>query len=368
MSYIDISTVKQHFENFKNAVIAASQGVLNDFRTQSNLTMLGEAFSLGLAEVEATTEAAFSDRIDRSILALFGLTETEGAKASVVLKFTPTTINLVSSFSIDAAFRVTINGTLFQTEQVVTVPPGNLSAQVIATAVDAGEVNVSVNSQVTWNFVNGLSNVAVVEVVSSGTNDESVSKLSASIFEVLRNRALITQDNYIYTVKQILGASTYIKVIPNIGKDGSTYQRGTMHIFALNSDYQGLTSVQKNSLAVELSKGWASVFISDLQLYPLKVSVIGKISLAADNATVSTAIAAVVSQYFSEVFSRDPVIDLNDVIIRVGAIADITRIDSITFDTGSGIGTALDLPLPSARHIPRLTQLTTVLNGVSNVL
>lgn len=343
---VDLFSAKRHYDNFLNRIFNASEGKLNDQRTRSVNAVLGRAFGEGLSDAEEVITTNVNNAIAQAVPRLFGLTTSEGTRASVVLVFTPARINTVQPFTIDQNFRVTLNGVLFETDAIMTVPPGALNGSVNATALLPGAAgNVAANALADWQVVPGLLKIHNPKAAFGGLEAKNIDNLSTDIVNTLINRALISADNYTFIAKQLLGVNSAAVTIPNLGLDGISYERGTMHVYA-NNNGNPLDATTKGALLTALSKGWATVYVSDIIVSLLNI----RVYLKADRVENQQALANTLNNALRTLFNPltyAPGTDI-DVLDTVGflyKIPGVRQVGSLQFGLNTEITEAKDYPL-----------------------
>ena len=343
---VDLVVAKNHVLRFLSRTLSASNGLLNDQRTSSVLSALARAYGEGLSDLETIVNASLNDAIDISIPTLFGLSTSAGVKATVTLVFTPTKINTINAFTIDAGFKVKLNGKIFETVANLVVPANALNGSVTARAIEVGESsNVDKNAFTDWGYVDGLLLITNPSAATGGVNPKTINNLSNDVTASLINRALITVDNYNYVAKQYLGNNSTIVTVANLGKDGKTYERGSMNVFALSSGLV-LTATRKLALSAQLSKGWATVYISDILVSTLNIKIQLKVTLAENQLTISQNINNGIRNRFSpNNWLPGADIDLYDCIAYLYSISGVLQIGGLQWGVNTLVLEGKDIPL-----------------------
>lgn len=344
---VDIIVAKEHLEAFLSTVRSASNGVLNDSRPRSILSVIGRGFSEGLRSLEERLNAKINDDIDKSVPKLFGFDVNEGVKTQAIFSFTPTQIDNARSFEIATGFRIEMNGFVFQTDSTLSVPPGGLNGLVTATALLPGVAsNVVGNSySINWEPTQGLLSVRLQSITTPGKDPQTIDNISSEIIESLINRSLIKADNYAYVARQVLGDNSAVTVIPNLAKDGINSERGTMHVFASVGGLP-LTEDQKRLVLEELSAGWASIYISNITIVKLYVKIFLRSLPGVDQSQLTALINDMLAvRYNANTYNSGQDIDLYDLIGALYKIPGVEQIGSVQFHTGSGVYEAIDIAL-----------------------
>jgi hypothetical protein len=285
--------------------------------------------------------------------------------------FYPQNIDQVAPFTIEASFPVLVNGVLFRTDSQVSIPPGSLFGEVLATAAEVGERgNISIGSSVSWQPVSGLANIAVSQsspVVQRGTDPLDYSGAVNQLTGSLVNQALITTSDY-----EALLATRFpnqiFSAIPNLDKDKVTKKSGIIHLFGCNEDFSNLTELQKLEVANSFQGGWALVYVSDFNEVTLRVSVIATLIPGGTPGTVGTAINQALLEHFSLRNQRGKTsIKLNDAIAQVYKIDGVQSVSYLSFDLGDGVFKSENIALQNIYTLIVLGLVTVQFEGLPAV-
>jgi hypothetical protein len=344
---VTVIEAREHLETYLETVRSASNGLINDFRPRSIVSVLGRAFSEGLNALEVRLNARINAEILEAVPRLFGFTESTGTKSQIVLVFTPSRINTAKSFEIGAGFRVTINGWAFTTDSLLSVAPNTLNGLVTATALLPGvKGNISGNpTDINWESIEGLLSVTFKSLIIQGTDLQTIDTLSSDITQTLINRSLIKSDNYEYAAKTILGSNSAVKAIANLAKDKISFERGSMHIFG-SAGGVALTEDKKRSLYAELAKGWATVYISDIVIVKINVQIYLRAKSGVDQVTLTALITDMLrSRFNSSTYSPGDDVDLYDLIGALYKVEGVDNIGLCQLNKNNGVFEGKDIPL-----------------------
>jgi Baseplate J-like protein len=368
---LPVKTAIQYQADFQATLQGISEGTLNDFSSGSVLTFLSELFGEGFGSLDATVNDRITNIVFGSVAQLFGVQNVAGTYAQIKLIFFPTNIDRVASFLIDTGFSVLVNGVLFRTDSQVSVPPGSLFAEVTATAAEVGlRGNISVSSEVAWQVVPGLANVAIAQtnfLIKPGSDALDYASATNALTGLLVNQALITVADYEALLSQRF-AGLIFSVIQNLDKDKVTKKAGIIHIFGCNPDYSVLSAPQKLAVSDALKDGWALIYVDDFNLLTLRVSVIADLTVGSDPTTVSTAINAALKIELSPVNQKGKrFISLYDLLGSLYSVSGVDSIPYLSLDTGDGVFKAENIPLPNLYTLVRLGAVNVQFEGLLGV-
>jgi hypothetical protein len=368
---LPVKTDVEYQKEFRDTLQGISQGTLNDFGSGSVLTLLSEIFALGFSSLDENLNREITDVVFGSIARLFGVSDVAGARAQIKLVFYPVNIDQVSSFVIESGFPVLVNGVVFRTDAQLSVNPGNLFAEVTATAVEVGKQDsVSPASLVSWQAIPGLSNVAISAtnyLISPGSDPLDYSSATNALTGLLVNQALITVEDYEALLDQRFPGFVF-SVIENLDKDKVTRRSGIIHIFGSTKDFNNLTEAQKLQVSTGLSDGWALVYVSDFNRLNLHVSVIADINPGSNPQEVALAInVALLSEYLPGNQKKLKAISLNDTIAAVYEIPGVKSVQYLSFDSGDGVYKAENVALQNLYTLVVIDKVKVQFEGVTGV-
>jgi hypothetical protein len=301
---LDPRTEKKLVEYALDRIFTASGGKLNDFSPSSPARALIEGQAFAGAELLYYLNL-LPEAVAIAFLQIAGIQRILGTKAVVNLTFTLTQ-PLGSSYVVPAGYEVldSAGRFRFRTNRNLIITPGNISGVVAATAEKVGSgYNVAAYTLTRLTqalaYLQGCTNT---EAASGGSDGESMEETKARAFQSIRRRGLVSADDYELEVKGLLGSGSVAEAMGNLAADKISFQRGTVHVFALNPDGALLNQAQLTELQSALQQKThvaVDVFCSNIDVVPIEVRAIAAMVPGTNPQTVADAIFARLNAYLT---------------------------------------------------------------------
>ena len=349
---IDPQNEEELVEYAVDRVFQASGGRINDFSASSPTRAVIEGQAFAGAEV-LYYASLLPEGFAIAFLKIAGIQQRLGTYAQATLLFR-LSAPLGSPYTIPQGYTVKgQNGLVaFATDAVLTIPAGNSSGSVTATATTPGVVgNVGAFSLTTLTqplaYLAGVENQ---EAAQGGTEAETLAEVKERAFAAIRRRGLVSLDDYDQEAKAILGPGSFAQAIANLAADAVATERGAVHVFALNEGGAALTAAQLSSLQAQLqekSHVSTTVAVSPVHVDQVEISVIAQLVAGENPQTTANAIWAELRAYLSP--GRLPIgqsIVLKELEFLARQQRGVSYIQSITIGPflGQKIGTNYALP------------------------
>lgn len=284
-------------------VFTASNGTINDFSIGSPTRALLEGGCFAQAEF-----LYYLNQLPESIaiefLKIMGIQQKLGSAAQVPVTFT-LTISLTNPFYIPAGFQVnTGDGISFTTDTQLVIPAGQIQGSVSATCTQVGTIgNVAAYSikQLSQPLAY-LQGVANLQAASGGTADETIEEVKTRAFQAIRQRGLVSADDYEQRAIAVLGSGATAKAIGNLAKDKISYERGSVHAFCLNPDGSSLNDAQIISLQNDLQSKTvlgANCYVSSADKVKIAATLIASLIDGANPQTTADLMYAAINDYLT---------------------------------------------------------------------
>jgi hypothetical protein len=257
----------------------SSSGKLNDFSAGSPLRALVEAQAFCGGEVLWYLNKSIP-AIALQFYKNVGVERRLGTKANVKLTFNLRQTQQIP-FTIPANFKVLTsdNSAAFLTDESLTIPPGNVSGSVSATAEVAGSDSNVAPQTITLAsqpLVN-LQSVTNLSPAQGGSEKETINQTIQRGNEQLRLRGLVSRADYEERAKQIVGAGSNFKVLGNVGADKESYELGSVHLFGIDPSKNPITEsqvIQLNKIMQDEIHLASTLYISPMDVEKATVDVV----------------------------------------------------------------------------------------------
>lgn len=230
----------------------ASKGQLNDFSLGSPARALIEGLSFAGAEI-----LYYASQLPLALLIAFlNLMEVQrglGSNAQATLEFS-LSAPLTTPYGIPQGFVVSTSDSQLQfaTDSQLVIVAGQVNGAVSATCLTPGTVG-NVAAYTLTNLSQPLAYISVVtnpQAATGGADEESAEDVKARGLAAIRRRNLVTADDYEEETRTFFGPGSVAKAIGNLGADPTSFELGTVHVFAL--DAAGATPNRSSLLNLRL--------------------------------------------------------------------------------------------------------------------
>ena len=282
-------------------VYTASGNRLNDISTSSPARALIEGQAFAGAELLYYVNQ-LPEAMAIEFLKIAGIYRRLGTSSVVQLTFT-LSAPLSTPFTVPAGYNAKTSSNLtFATDTSLVIPAGQISGAITATCTTAG-LATNTGAYTIRSLTQPLAFLASVTnltAATGGQDAETISDVKSRAFASLRRRGLVTADDYEQEAKAFLGAASVAFCLGNLAADKINYQLGTAHVFCLNADGSLLGAGQLITLQRALQKRShvaATVYVSNIDVVEVDVSVIASMQAGLDSASVSLDIFTALSSY-----------------------------------------------------------------------
>jgi uncharacterized phage protein gp47/JayE len=342
-------------------VYSASGGKLNDFAAGAPTRALieGQAFA-GAELLYAINQLPEALAIE--VLKIAGIQRRLGSAAQATLAFT-LTAPLASPFVVPINFEAKAADLIFRTDTQLIIPAGSISGSVAATCQTIGSIGNTAPYSITTittplAFLSAVTNPLAA---SGGTDAETLDDTKARAFQALRRRGLVSQDDYEEETRILLGVGSVALAIGNLAADRSTFQRGVVHIFALNQAGLPLSSAQSQALQVALQGKThmsALVYVSSIEVELVDLWVIAKLPNGLTPQTIADDINQSLRTYLqpgTHPIGQTVILKELEYLVRNESV---DYVQSVTIGPHLGQRNGANYPMPNSYSAVKLEALT----------
>jgi hypothetical protein len=266
-------------------------------------------------------------------------------------------------------FRIARSGISFtvagnqDNQSLILVPAGASSITVIAIANVfgvAGNVSPGV-----WQILEPqplVQSVVSGEAAVNGSDPESLASIPSQVLaDRLSAGSLTRKADFERELREVLGAGSTALAIGKLGPDRTTKQLGAVHVFGLNGDGSELTQPQIQAAQLQLNQGspLADIYVSSIEIFELKASVILVLAAGADPQIVSRLVWDTLKSAISPTsLAPGEAVYVNAAVVAVGKIEGVERVQSVAIGEFLGVPQPTNQPLPYPWSAPRLDAIT----------
>jgi hypothetical protein len=355
-------TTQQYYQQFKDDVLARSNGRLFDFSASSMLTLLGETQALAISRL-IESEVDLLDVIASRVVESLGFIRQVGDFAIATVRFE--LLNVYDrDYIIPRGHRFLVNDVIFETITDLRIPaltdtknPANYGfCRVDSRAIETGTKPNGITGQVnTLQQLLELDSMWIDVAVANGKDEETTAdffnRVSGLVSKFLENQTtLVSRSDFENAVIETVGSNIVVVAIPDITPDGTGTQLAAMNCFVCNSDGSFLSMAQKNLLSTSLEPRSPLVqgrlYFSDLILQIITINISIRVPIGKDFNTIANEINSAIRTRFSVTeTAKMGYLELYEAVHQVkltGALAPIITW-AYLIDTNL---TARNLPLP----------------------
>lgn len=316
----------------------ASEGKLNDFSSGSPVAALIEAQAFCGSEL-----LYYVNKLVPTLALEFyknaGVQRRLGTNSTVELTFTLEE-SRTTNFTIPPGFKVaSIDGKiLFQTTRALIIPPGVITGKVNATSLEVGaKTNIAAYSITTIS--QPLTNLATVNNLlpaQGGSDKETLEQTIERGNLEIRQRGLISADDYERTAEIIIGEGSRFKAIGNLGADKISYVLGSVHLFGVDASGRPITNAQVIKVITGLTP--ALQLASTLYVSPMRVKKVTlDVVVVTDDISIPTATATniwnSISAYLSPInYPIGQSILMSEVEYHIRKAVGVVRLEQVLLD------------------------------------
>lgn len=348
---LDPRNEEELIDRAADRIYTASGGTINDFSENSPAIALVEGQALAGAELLYQANQ-FAEAVTIQFLQIAGIQRSLGTVAEVVLTFTLTQ-RLSTPFTLPAGYIVKANDRtgrkLYATTETLIIPAGAESGRVAAESMEVGAFFNTPAFTITglsqpYAYLRSVTNE---QRASGGSNEESLEQVKTRAFAAIRRRGLISGDDYEARTRELLGIGGVAKAIGNLASDRISYEKGVVHVFALNGDLTLPAQAQINEIQARLQAETVVgvfVYVSPVELYPIDALVIAKLMAGVNPETIASDMFAQLRDYLapgSLPLGETVVLKTAEYQIQLAGVGGIDYLQSCTLN-----GLSTNVPLP----------------------
>jgi hypothetical protein len=360
---IDDRSEEELVQRAYNIVAQVSNNTLNDFTDGDPLGVLIRAQAFAAAE--------FLYRVNKlplslliSFLGIVGIERKLESFAKVNLTFTLTAPRQ-TPYQIPKAFEVSSQNGQFRffTDGVLTIPAGNLTGSVTATAFEPGAAyNIPAYTLISVKqplaFLAGVTNLTSA---SGGSNAETIEEALNRGLAELRKKNLVSAVDFEQQAELVMGAGSKAKAVGLLGPDKVTTTPGSIHLFCLDNTKNpagvGVTTAVRNALTPNLTLG-TTLYISPMEVQDVAVKIYGRIDNSITAETVADNLWDIYTSYLSTSnFNSGETVFIEEVRQQLRFSSGINFIDYILLN-----GEPLNVQMPNVYTIAFPTSLVAELS------
>lgn len=302
-----------------------------------------------------------------TLLRAMGIGISPGQQATV--RVTLVLGEVLSAPTTITRFRISRSGISFSVVgtqnnlSVIDIPAGVSSVETIAVADVFGLAgNVSAGVWQIMTPVPYVSSVVSAEAALGGADPDSLAAATPDkLAEKLSAGSLTRTGDFERMLSELLGVGAVTLAIGKLGPDRTTKQLGAVHCFGLNADGSELTQQQKQQLQSDIDSRspLASVYVSTIELFKMRASVIVVLASNSGGPTVSAAIWVAMRDCLKPTnLPPGTAVYVNECVVLVGNIPGVERVQSVSLGELTGVPQPTNQPLPYPWSAPRLDAIT----------
>lgn len=296
---IDLTTASALLLEAQTKARDVTKGQLSDFSAASPVTAILEAVVLVGINIQASLNN-LANTLESNRVAVFGLERQQGTAAVGTVK-----VNLDAlygdAFFLPKAFSLVLDGIPFETITDLVIPAYTESGNVAIICSELGSRgNLPITTNVFYQAISKISNISLVSNTNGGVDIESEIDFKNRSYVAIRQReTLVSEDDFVTTLTDYLGAGSTAIAIGRLKQDRVTYANGYISVFGLNPDGTQLNTQQLSDLNSYFNQkvAMAYVIVSSIDLFSISVTIYASFTSGNSPETIASQIRNVCLAY-----------------------------------------------------------------------